>query len=52
MNIGTPKTLFMIMMQPGEWFEVFVGQGKGFCIGFFFPATSELSHLKKKRIVF
>jgi hypothetical protein len=40
------------MMQPGEWFEVFVGQGKGSCSGFFLSAASELSHLKKKQNVF
>jgi len=38
------------MMQPGEWFEVFVGQGKDFVV-VFFSAASELSHLKKKKIV-
>lgn len=36
------------MMQPGEWFEVFVGQGKDFVV-VFFSAASELSHLKKKK---
>jgi hypothetical protein len=38
----------MIMMQPGEWFEVFVGQGTGFCSGFFFSHFRTFTLEKKE----
>jgi hypothetical protein len=51
-KIGTPKTLFMIMMQPGKWFEVFVGQGEGFCSGFFFSHFRTFTLEKKSKLFF